>query len=260
MIGPELKKKTVRRVSAQHQFKYDYLLMMLTITVFIMCDTTAFRPTLFWGVEIPLSGLILPMVFALSDVISEVYGFETTKKLIVNIIICQLIYSFGIHEMLSLNTPIGNSTNHHYDEAFKNIRWTSLTSCFSIPTGMYINSVILNSLKIKFNGRKLSLRGIVAGSIGELIICIVAYNFLFFWENKPYTEIFTIIYTVWFYRIVFTMVTVPFFVSTTRALKYLEGKEVFDYNVSYNPFKFKSNESSAIIIANDSNFIDEVKD
>ena len=133
MIEPELKKRTVVRVSNEHQFKYESLCIMLVITVFIMCDTTAFRPTVFLGTEVPLSGLILPIVFALSDVISEVYGYETTKKLIKNIVICQLIYSFGIHYILSLNTPVGNNTNIHCDEAFKNIIWTSITSCFSIP-------------------------------------------------------------------------------------------------------------------------------
>ena len=260
MIGPKLKKKTIHRVSSSHQFKYENLFMMLTITFFIMCDTTAFRPTMFLGTEIPLSGLILPVVFALSDVISEVYGFDASRKLIKNIIICQVIYSVCIRWLLGFNSPVGNITNIHYDEAFKNIIWTSFTSCFSIPTGMYVNSVIINSLKIRFNGKKTSFRGMLAGSIGELVICVVAYNFLFFWENKPYSEIFKIIYIVWFYRLIFTFFSIPFFVSTTRALKYLEGKEVFDYKVSYNPFNFNASKLEVVSTANDASYALEAKD
>ena len=251
MNTPFLGKKTVLRVSGRNQFKYENLLMMLTITIFIMCDTTAFRPTIIFGNEVPLSGLILPVVFALSDVISEVYGLDASYRLIKAIIICQLLYSFGMYHLLSLESPIGNSSNIHYSEAFKNIRWTSFTSCFSIPTGMYINTIILNYLKIKDNGNRTSFRGIVSGASGELVICIIAYNFLFFWENKLYSEIFNVIFTVWIYRLFFTILTIPLFVATTRALKYLEGKEVFDRKLYFNPFGAHKRDYEANDTAND---------
>lgn len=48
--------------------------MMVFITIFIVCDTTAFRMTNLFGSVVPVSGLIIPIVFSLGDLIADVYG------------------------------------------------------------------------------------------------------------------------------------------------------------------------------------------
>ena len=110
--------KKVRRAD---EYKYLCFFMMLFITIFIVCDTTAFRMTTFFGTAVPASGLIIPIVFALGDLIAEVYGYSVSRKLIWNNLVCQFIFGVLITIALYFPSPPGNKLNIHYSLAFQHI-------------------------------------------------------------------------------------------------------------------------------------------
>ena len=58
------------------------------------CETTAFRMVDIFFVATPASGLLIPILFAIADLISEVYGFYIIKCLIRDALKCQVL--FGI--------------------------------------------------------------------------------------------------------------------------------------------------------------------
>jgi len=227
--------------TSPHSYKLDHLLLMLVVTVFIVCDTTAFRVTSFWGTVIPVSGLILPVVFALGDIVTEVYGYSISRKMIWNTIGCQLVFSLLISFALSFSSPEGNLSNLHYSEAFKNIIWTSITSCFSVTVGMFINSILMSYTKVKFYGRSTLLRTILSSSVSEFALCFVAYNLLYLWSSKSLIDIWGIVISVWVYKVIFAVIASPFVSLSCRLLKYFESIDVYDTSVTYNPFMYMSN-------------------
>ena len=215
--------------------------MMLFITVFIVCDTTAFRMTTFLGTAVPLSGMIIPIVFALGDLISEVYGYSISRKLIWNNLICQFIFGILITIALKFPSPPNDDYNFHYNLAFQHIIRTNITSCLSVTSGMFVNAFLMSKFKIWMNGKRFWVRTIISSSISEFVLCLVAYSTLYF-GLKNIFEIGRIVIVVWYYKLFFSVCAAPFITIFSNFIKKLEKCDKYDYQVKYNPFIYHTTE------------------
>ena len=226
-----------RRPRALGDYNYVYFLMMLFVTVFIACDSTAFRMTEFFGTPVPTSGLIIPVVFSLGDLIAEVYGYHISRKLIWNNLICQFVFGLIITFAINLPSPENNTMNAHYSETFKYIIRTNIVSCFSVTSGMFTNAFLMSKMKIWMNGKRFMARTILSSAISEFVLCFVAYSFLYF-GLKSFSEIWHIILTVWYYKLFFAIVVAPLVSFLSKIVKSLENSDVYDFGVDYNPFLY----------------------
>lgn len=229
-----------KRVRACTEYHYIYFFIMLFITVFIVCDTTAFRMTVFLGTVVPVSGLIIPIIFALGDLIAEVYGYELSRKLIWNNLICQFIFGLLITLALQLPSPAGDVNNIHYSSAFQHIIRTNVTSCLSVTSGMFTNAFLMSKLKIQMNGKRFWIRTILSSAISEFVLCSVAYTSLFI-GLKNFSEIWRIIIFVWYYKLAFALLIAPLISWLSAIIKQAEKSDVYDNGVNYNPFIYNYN-------------------
>jgi queuosine precursor transporter len=218
-------------------YNYVYFFMMLFITIFIVCDTTAFRMANFFGTSVPTSGLIIPVVFALGDLIAEVYGYQVSRKLIWNNLVCQFIFGIVITLALTLPSPSGDTFNAHYSETFKHIIRTNITSCMSVTSGMFTNAFLMSKMKIWMNGKRFWIRTILSSSISEFVLCFVAYTTLYA-GLKNFSTIWHIIVTVWYYKLIFAFCIAPIVSILSVLVKRLENSDVYDYGMNYNPFLY----------------------
>ena len=224
--------KKVKRIE---DYRYLYFFMMLFITIFIVCDTTAFRMTTFFGTAVPTSGIIIPIVFALGDLIAEVYGYSISRKLIWNNLVCQFIFGILITLALKFPSPPDDNFNFHYNLAFQHIIRTNITSCLSVTSGMFVNAFLISKFKIWMNGKRFWARTIISSSISEFVLCFVAYSTLYV-GLKSAAEIWKIVIVVWYYKLLFSVCAAPFVTILSNFIKRLEKSDVYDYRVKYNPF------------------------
>lgn len=217
------------------QYKYLTFLSMLFVAIFFVCDTTAFRMVKFFSYEVPLSGFIIPLIFALGDIIAETYGYRVTMKVLSSGIICQLCYGLMMFFVLKAPSPLGNQLNISYDLAFQHILRTSLTSCASVTSGMFVNAILISKLKIYMNGRRFWLRTLLSSGFSEIVLCTVAY-FVLFSGLKSLSSIVQIIFVVWIYKIFISFLINPFVAYFGGVLKRAEQSDVYDIGVNYNPF------------------------
>ncbi|WP_419421551.1 VUT family protein (plasmid) [Legionella sp. D16C41] len=241
--------------NVKQQYKLDHFFLMSVITIFLVCDTTAFRMTPFMGSVVPVSGLILPIVFALGDMVADVYGYSISRKMMIwNTVICQVLFGLTIRFALSFSSPQGNTINYHYEVAFNNILWTNFTSCLSITSGMFVNAFLMSKLKVRMHGKHFLFRTIMSSSISEFVLCFVAYNILYFW-TKNFGEIWSIIIAVWWYKVIFAILASPIVWFVSKTVKYYEGIDKLDIGINYNPFRYiDENQEIYISAANDSAF------
>lgn len=223
------------------QYKYLTFLSMLFVAIFFVCDTTAFRMVDFFGYDAPLSGFIIPLIFALGDIIAETYGYRVTMTVLSSGIICQLVYGVMMFFVLKAPSPLNNQLNINYDLAFQHILRTSFTSCASVTSGMFVNAVFISKLKIYMNGRRFWLRTLLSSSVSEMVLCTVAY-FALFTGLKKLDAIIQIIFIVWLYKIFISLLINPLVAYLGQLLKKVEQSDVYDINVNYNPFA-KSNDA-----------------
>lgn len=220
-----------------HQYRYLHFLMMLFITLFLICDTTAFRMTRLFGTTVPVSGLIIPLAFALGDLIADVYGYTVSRKLIWNAMACQFIFAIGMTLAVNSPSPEGDLSNLHYSEAFQHIIRTSLTGTLGITCGMFANVFIMSKLKIWMNGHHFWMRTIISSSMSEFILCLVTSVSLYAGLKNPW-EIWAIVLSIWYYKLIFAVLAAPLVSILAHALKKHEHCDVFDYGINYNPFHY----------------------
>ncbi|AHE66197.1 VUT family protein [Legionella oakridgensis] len=224
-----------------NHYNYIYFFMMLFITIFIACDITAFRMTTLFGANVPVSGLIIPIVFALGDLIADIYGYQISRKLIWNALICQFIFGIVITLAVNFPSPENDLNNFHYNEAFKHIIRTNITSCMSVSSGMFTNAFLMSKIKIWMNGKRFWIRTILSSSISEFVLCFVAYTTLYLGLKSP-IEIWKIIFSVWYYKLLFALFAAPLVSIVASKIKEWEKSDVFDYGVNYNPFIYNYDE------------------
>lgn len=232
-MNTELRRKPLK------QYKYLTFITMLFIMIFLVCDITAFRMVAFFGNQIPLSGFIIPAVFALGDIIAEAYGYRITMKILVSAVICQFLFGIIITLCLMSPSPPNNITNEHYNFAFEHIIRTNITSCFSVTSGMFANAILISKLKIYMNGKKFWFRTLISSGFSEIVLCTVAYLILFF-GLKNMSEIFTIICSVWIYKVIISTMINPFVSIIGKMIKRIENTDVYDIGEDYNIFKESS--------------------
>ncbi len=210
---------------------------MLFITVFVICDITAFRMVEVFGKELPLSGFIIPIIFAIGDITAEIYGYRITMNMLFNGILCQCVFGILITFFLWVApSPPHNLVNQAYNLAFQHVLRANLTSCFSVTCGMMANAFLISRLKVYMQGKRFWVRTIISCGFSELVLCTVAYLILFS-GLRSIQDVIRIIYSVWIYKMIFSLATTPLTSLTAKVLKHSESSDVYDVGISYNPFK-----------------------
>jgi queuosine precursor transporter len=227
-------------VKKTRHFRYFSLLAMIFGCALIASNIASSKLMVFFGVT--LTGGTLPylITYAISNIITEVYGFKRTRQLIWGAITCNLIAVLFI-TMAIKSTP-SPLWAHQEEYAFvlgavPRIITASLISYFS---GEFLNSYVIAKLKIIHEGKKLWLRIILSS-----IIAMTIDNFLFlsiaYWGVMPFSEMLKFSSRSYYIGLIFEWITIPFIASITTKLKKIEYVDIFDINTNFTPFSLDVN-------------------
>ncbi len=184
----------------------------------------------------PAGVLVFPLAYIINDVIAEVWGYRKARLIIwagfgVNLL-AVLFFSLGI-----VATP---APFYGAQEAFSAVLGNTprivAASLLAYLVGSFINAYIMSRFKVITRGKGFSLRAIVSTLVGEgadsLIFITVAFAGIF-----PAGVLFTMVLTQAIIKTVYEIAVLPLTVWVVGKVKKLEGEDVFDVAVSYNPFK-----------------------
>ncbi len=184
----------------------------------------------------PAGVLVFPLAYIINDVIAEVWGYRKARLIIwagfgVNLL-AVLFFSLGI-----VATP---ATFYSSQEAFSAVLGNTprivAASLLAYLVGSFLNAYIMSRFKVLTRGKGFSIRAIVSTLVGEgadsLIFITVAFAGIF-----PAGVLFTMVLTQAIIKTVYEIAVLPLTVWVVGKVKKLEGEDVFDVAVSYNPFK-----------------------
>jgi uncharacterized integral membrane protein (TIGR00697 family) len=184
----------------------------------------------------PAGVLVFPLAYIINDVIAEVWGYRKVRLIIwagfgVNLL-AVLFFSLGI---VAPPAPFYGS-----QEAFSTILGNTprivAASLLAYLVGSFLNAYIMSRFKVLTRGKGFSIRAVVSTLVGEgadsLIFITVAFAGIF-----PVNALFTMVLTQAAIKTVYEIAVLPLTVLVVRKVKRLEGEDVFDDAVSYNPFK-----------------------
>ena len=184
----------------------------------------------------PAGVLVFPLAYIINDVIAEVWGYSKARLIIwagfgVNLL-AVLFFSLGI---VATPAPFYSS-----QEAFSTVLGNTprivAASLLAYLVGSFLNAYIMSRFKVLTHGKGFSIRAVVSTLVGEgadsLIFITVAFAGIF-----PAGVLFTMVLTQSIIKTVYEIAILPLTVWVVGKVKKLEGEDVFDVAVSYNPFK-----------------------
>ncbi len=183
--------------------------------------------------------LIFPLTYLLSDLITEIYGYQQARRAIwcgflfnsIFILYAQIVIHFTSPDYAVIN-------NNKFDELLAmNIRIV-IASALSYLCAEPLNSFIMAKLKIYFSGHQLALRFVsstfIASAVDSGIFGMIAFYGIV--DNK---NLLLLIVTMWLLKVIIEVIFLPISLYLTRKLKEIERLDIYDIKTHFTLFSLQ---------------------
>ena len=149
-----LKWKT-RPLENPDSFRYFSVIMALFVAVLLISNIASTKILLFWKFTFDGGTILFPLSYIFGDILTEVYGYQRTRKVIWTGFMAALLMSLVLW-VVQILPPAPDWPNQQAYESLigfvPRIVLASLTAYFA---GEFINSFILSRLKVIMKGKSL---------------------------------------------------------------------------------------------------------
>ncbi len=182
--------------------------------------------------------LIFPVSYIVNDLIAEVWGYRKARLII--------WYGFAMNFLaviiFRLSTWVPGSENFTHGDAFDlvlgNTLRITLASFAAFLVGSFLNAYVMSKMKILQRGRGFSIRAVVSTIIGEGADSIVFFT-LAFYAIIPTKDMLVLVATQTAMKTAYEIIILPLTNVIVKRVKKIEGVDVYDEDISYNPLKIK---------------------
>jgi uncharacterized integral membrane protein (TIGR00697 family) len=182
--------------------------------------------------------LIFPVSYIVNDLIAEVWGYRKARLII--------WYGFAMNFLaviiFRLSIWVPGSENFTHGDAFDlvlgNTLRITLASFAAFLVGSFLNAYVMSKMKILQRGRGFSIRAVVSTIIGEGADSIVFFT-LAFYAIIPTKDMLVLVATQTAMNTAYEIIILPLTNVIVKRVKKIEGVDVYDEDISYNPLKIK---------------------
>ncbi len=212
------------------------IIIALFVTCLITANTVGVKMVAFGSFTLPAAVILFPLSYILGDVLTEVYGYRWTKKVIWLGFFCNLIFViFAWIGQILPPAPLWEG-----QEAYKSIlgyTWRLLIASFcGYLAGEFGNSFVLAKMKILTRGRWLWSRTISSTIIGQGLDTAIFITGAYF--GAPFFSPLIILHH-WLAKVGIEAVATPFTYMIVNFLKKKESVDTYDHETNFNPFSIR---------------------
>ena len=215
--------------------------------VFTVCLITSnfFVPRVWqvWGTGLQLSGAVLlfPVSYILNDCLTEVYGYRKSRLVIWLAFALSAFVAVMSELVCLLPEPLdegGKPVAESFNSLFGMVPKTTAASLLAFICGSTFNAWIMSRMKVLTKGRGFGWRAVISSVGGELFDSLIFFPVVFWGIMSP-QSIRRLVATQVVVKTLYEIVVLPLTAWFVRYTKRKEGIDVYDDNISYNPFKIK---------------------
>ena len=234
-------------LAAPRNYKYFDLLMAAFVAV-LLCSNligvhkVSYITLPFYGEYIYGAGvLFFPISYLFGDVLTEVYGYKRSRKVIWAGFGALIFASIMAYVVTSL--PAAKTMSAEQQSAVNTIFGQTprivLASLLGFWAGEFVNSFVIAKLKLLTTGRFLWIRTIGSTILGEIADSLIFYPVAFFgiWSNE---QLISVMIGNYFIKVLWEAVATPFTYVIVNWLKKAEHEDYFDRETDFNPFSLET--------------------
>jgi uncharacterized integral membrane protein (TIGR00697 family) len=224
------------------------LIIGLFVMVLIISNIASSAKIVDWGfslfgVRMAFDGgtLLFPVSYIFGDILTEVYGYRRSRRVIWTGFICLALSSLVLWLVRVLP---GEATWQSYagQAAYVAILGGMssggivLASLSGYWSGEFSNSFVLAKMKIITRGRWLWMRTIGSTLVGELVDTAVFVGVASLFHVFPWSLFVTLVITNYLFKCSVESLMTPVTYAVVNWLKRVERVDFYDYGTDFNPF------------------------
>ena len=217
--------------------KISYRLVII-IAVFVTCLITAniiaVKIVALGGYTVPAAIFVFPLSYVFGDILTEVYGYGTARKVIWLGFACNLIFVFfaWIGQVLPA-APFWTGQQGAYEAILGYTPRLLLASFAAYLVGEFVNSYVLARMKVLTRGRWLWSRTIGSTIVGQGLDTAIFITIAFI-GTPAFAGM--LIINHWVAKVGIEAVLTPVTYGVVNSLKRREGIDTYDTATRFNPF------------------------
>lgn len=180
--------------------------------------------------------LFFPLTLIIMDIVTEVYGFYVSRKIILIGFLANLLVIIGCYIVLILPASGEWLDQDAYNTVFYSSFRVFIGSSVGYFFGEFINSFILAKFKIMTAGKYFWLRALGSTVIGELFDGLAFYSISFL-GRMPLQEILHISSFSYIVGLIYEIFLLPITYYICQYLKKKDKIDHYDYNLSFLSFE-----------------------
>lgn len=215
--------------------KYFVIITGIFITSLLTANIIAVKLIDIFGFVLPAGVVIFPISYIFGDILTEVYGYRLARLVIWLGFLCNLLMVVAI--WIAQILPSANFWNNQsaYEMILGYTPRLLVASFIAYLIGEFVNSFVLSRMKIMTKGRFLWSRTIGSTIVGEGLDSLV-FIFIAFVGIIPLWGLSNAVLAQWVFKTGYEILITPLTYLVVNKLKHLEGTDVFDHNLNFNPF------------------------
>ncbi|MBA2649276.1 MAG: queuosine precursor transporter [Legionella sp.] len=224
---------------SQSDIKGSVVLIGILFSAFlILSNLAAVKLTIVGQITFPAGLIFFPITYIFDNILTEVYGFKISRRIIWSALAANLIVSIGTWIITYL--PPSPYWEHQlaYETIYRTAPRVFIASMISYFFGEFANSILLAKLKIITKGRYLWIRALVSTVIGVGIDTIIFIHIAFLFI-LPYEGLWKVILSTYLLKVAYEMGAIPITYKVSNYLKKKDKIDFYDYHTKFNPFSLE---------------------
>jgi len=217
-------------------------LSALFVTVLLTSNLIAVKLVAFGPLTLPAAVIVFPLSYLFGDVLTEVYGYAVTRRVIWLGFGCNLVFVLFIVAAGALPGAPG-AWDAAAQAAYQRILGFTprlLAASFAAyVAGEFINSFVMARLKIATRGRWLWSRTISSTLLGQGVDSTIFITGAFA-GILPTAVLLRTILNQWGFKVAYEVIATPLTYGLVNFLKRYEQQDPFDTETDFNPFRLAS--------------------
>lgn len=190
------------------------------------------------GLAVTAGLLVFPVSYIINDCIAEVWGFRKARLIIwsgfaMNFFVAAL----GLIAVALPAAPFWEG-EQHFNFVFGMAPRIVMASLTAFLVGSFLNAYVMSRMKVASGGKNFSARAILSTIVGEtadsLIFFPVAFGGLIAWP-----ELLLMMGVQIVLKSMYEVIILPVTIRVVKAIKKIDGSDVYDRDISYNVLKIK---------------------
>ena len=182
--------------------------------------------------------LVFPISYIINDCIAEVWGFKKARLIIWSGFAMNFfVVALGLIAVALPAAPFWEG-EQHFDFVFGMAPRIVVASLLAFLVGSFLNAYVMSKMKVASGGRNFSARAIWSTVVGEtadsLIFFPIAFGGLIAWP-----ELRVMMGTQIVLKSLYEVIILPITIRVVKAVKRIDGSDVYDTDISYNVLKVK---------------------